>query len=357
MPESASLIAQLEDVVQHGTPPKRLAMLNQVTALFLEGSSQFSEDQVRLFDDLYGLLIAEIEEKSRAELSRRLAPVANAPVELVRRLAKDDDIAVAGPMLTLSPRLGEEDLLAIASSKSQAHLFAISSRAGIEEAVADVLIRRGDREVVRKLASNPGAKLSEDGYCNMIKRAEKDGVLAETVAQRSDVPDHLFRELLLRATEVVQRRLLAAAKPETQAEIQRVLMQVSDEVSAQARPKLDYTQSVQKIRALAAKGGIGEKELAEFARAEQYEDTVAALGQISQVPIEIIDHLLGGERPDPILILCKAYGFAWPTVRDIIVARPGNRGKSETALNSAFANFDKLSVTTAQRVVRFWQAA
>jgi uncharacterized protein (DUF2336 family) len=357
MPENTSLMSQLEDVVQHGTPQKRNAMLNQITMLFLEGASQFNEEHVHLFDDLFGRLTAEIEEKARAELSRRLAPIGNAPLELMRRLAKDDDIAIAGPVLLQSSRLAADDLLAIATSKSQAHLFAISGRAGIDEAVTDVLVRRGDREVVRKLASNPRARLSESGYSSMIKRAEKDGVLAETVAQRSDIPDHLFRELLTQATDVVQRRLLAAAKPETQAEIRRVLMQISDEVNSQGRPKRDYSQSVQTVRKLAASGKLGEKQLAEFAKAERYEETVAALGQLSSVPIEVIDRLMCGERPDPILILCKAVGFEWDTVREIIVARPGGRGKSDIALDTALANFDKLSASTAQRVVRFWQAA
>ena len=58
------------------------------------------------------------------------------------------------------------------------------------------------------------------------------------VALRSDIPDHMFRDLLSRATEVVQRRLLAKARPETQAEIRRVPAKVSGEVDrAEASPR------------------------------------------------------------------------------------------------------------------------
>jgi uncharacterized protein (DUF2336 family) len=355
MNPAASLIPELEDIVQSGTPEKRAEMLKRMTSLFLEGAPRFNEDHIRLFDDVFGRLIEEIELRARAELSRRLAPLPNAPLELLRRLSRDDDIAVAGPVLAESPRLGGEDLLSVARSKSQAHLFAISGRSGLDEKLTDVLVQRGDRDVVRKIAANPGARLSDTGYSSIIRRAERDGVLAETVAQRADIPDNLFRELLTRATEVVQRRLLAAARPETQAEIRRVLAKVSDEVSAGNKPERDYGEAQLKIRALNEAGHLGEPELSEFAKTAKYEETVAALAELSAVPIDVVDRLMGGERPDPVLILCKAAGYSWSTVRAIIMARSGG-GKSSAALEAACANFDKLSPSTAQRVVRFWQA-
>src|SRR5882672_10999637 len=92
------------------------------------GPSGFSEGVVGLFDDVLSRLIEEIETKARTELADRLAPVGNAPVKVVRRLASDDEISVAGPLLRQSSRLNDADLIGIAQSKSQAHLLAISSR-------------------------------------------------------------------------------------------------------------------------------------------------------------------------------------------------------------------------------------
>ncbi len=138
-------------------------------------------------------------------------------------------------MLAQSQRLVTADLVEIASSKGAEHLFAISSRPQIETQVTDILVRRGDFAVKRKLAGNSGAQISESGFNSLLRSAEHDSVLAETVALRTDIPDHLFRELLSRATEVVQRRLLAKAQPETQAEIRRVLAKVSGEVGRASR--------------------------------------------------------------------------------------------------------------------------
>jgi hypothetical protein len=80
------------------------------------------------------------------------------------------------------------------------------------------------------------------------------------------------------------------------------------------------------------------------------------LSRLCAVPIEIVDRLMNGDRPDPILILCKSSGWGWATVRAIITVRPGSKGTSSQGLDSAYSNFERLSPATAQRVMRFWQA-
>jgi uncharacterized protein (DUF2336 family) len=354
MSAAGSLIPELEDVLQHGSREKRAEALRRITTLFVDGASSYNEKHVSVFDDVFGRLIAEIEAKARAELSRQLAPVENAPAEIVRQLAKDDDISIAGPMLQQSARLKETDLVEIAKNKSQAHLLAISARTGIGEAITDVLVKRGDQKVIHKVAGNQRARLSETGFSTLVKRAEGDGALAEKVGQRPDIPPHLFRNLLMQATEVVQKGLLARAKPETAAEIRRVLAKVAGEIGAKASPR-DYAAAQREVAALREAGTLSEKELADFAKAERFEETVVALALLCGVPLEVADRLMSAERADPVLILCKSAGFGWQTVRSIMTARPGRQGTSNQGLDEAYANFEKLSPSTAQRVVRFWQ--
>src|SRR5690606_26777966 len=155
---------------------------------------------------------------------------------------------------------------------------------------------------------------------------ERDGMLAEKVGMRPDIPPRMFRDLLLKATEVVQQRLLASARPETRAEIQRVLAKVSQEVgSAGAR---DFTAAQRTIDALHQQGKLDEAALADFAKSGKYEETVASLAKLCAVPIEVVDRLMSGDRPDPVLILCKSAGWGWPTVRAIIATRSGGKGTS-----------------------------
>ena len=57
------------------------------------------------------------------------------------------------------------------------------------------------------------------------------------------------------------------------------------------------------------------------------------------------------------LILCKAAGLSWPTVKAVITVRPDGKAPSSQGLDAAFANYGRLSASTAQRVVRFWQVS
>jgi len=356
MTASPSLLPELEDVVQNGTPERRAAMLRRITTLFLDGAPQFQDQHIALFDDVILCLVTQIEAQVLAELSRSLAPVANAPAGVMRRLAHDDNIAVAGPVLKLSPQLDEPDLKFIAETKSQAHLLALSGRDSLSEKVSDILVERGDRNVAYNVAANPGAQLSNNAFAQLVARSQDDNALAEKVGSRTDIPPHLFRDLLIKATDVVQRRLLASARPETQDEIRAILERVSGEVGAKIGvvPR-DYAAALDKMRKLHADGALGEDELADAANAQHYEETIAALSVLCEVPVDVIDRLLAGERSDPILILGRSAGFAWETVRAVINVRPGGKGTSTQGVDSARDNFDKLTAQTAQRVVRFWQ--
>jgi uncharacterized protein (DUF2336 family) len=351
----ASLIPELEHALETGSPARRVDTLRRITDLFLDGADSFTEDHVDLFDNVLGRLIDEIETRALVELSHRLAPISNAPIGVVGRLAHNDDITVAGPVLQRSPRLGDDVLVDVAQSKSQAHLLAISSRQSVAQLVTDVLVRRGDRDVARSIAGNDKASFSENGFAALVKRAENDGELAEKIGRRADIPPHLFRAMLVRATEVVQQRLLAVAHPEIRDEIQRVLAKVADEVKAQGPKPRDFSSAQRTVIALRNAGELDEAQLLKFAEAAQYDEVVTALSELCAVSTTAIDRFMHGQRPDPVLILGKAAGFAWPTVRAVMMVRPSGNMKQPPGLETAQMNFERLAPATAQRVVRFWQ--
>jgi uncharacterized protein (DUF2336 family) len=354
MATSVSLISELEDAIARGSSEKRIETLRRVTDLFLLNSDSFSEPQVGLFDDVIGKLAAEIETKARVELSNRLAPVANAPVNVVRDLAHDDEIDVAAPVLTQSPRLTETDIVGIAKEKSQDHLLAISARPQIGETITDVLVARGNQRVVRAVARNEKAKFSEFGFTTLVKRSEGDDVLAERVGLRADIPQHHFKTLLGKATEQVREKLAAAAPAATR-DVARVVSGIAEKIGSEAgvAPGYDFATAQRLIAHIQRNGKLTEQHVADFARDRKVAETIAALSALCQIPIEVVERLTLGERPDPILILTKAAGFSWSSVRAIIQARPVPMGTS--GLDEASENFDRLSTVTAQRVMRFWQ--
>jgi uncharacterized protein (DUF2336 family) len=349
-----SLIVELEDALRRGSPQRRAETLRRITDLFLGSADRFSADQIALFDEVIGRLIEHIETRALADLSERLGPVATAPEQVMRHLARNDAIAVAGPVLTQSPRLDQADLVEIAASKGQAHLLAIAQRPALAEAVTEVLVRRGNPYVKRNVAANPAAVFSAATYGELVASARADRTLAERMVRRADIPPVTLCALLTQATEEVRVRLIAASPPERHAEIRQVLERVSGEIAEELPKPRDYAAVIRALLLEHPDGKVPEKQLVQFAAGRQFDCIVAALSLLAVLPAVLIEKLITGERPEPVLILCKAARFKWPTARALLRSRPGPRPSTQ-ALTEACDDFNRLSVTSAQQMLRYWQ--
>jgi uncharacterized protein (DUF2336 family) len=357
MSVTSLLIPGLDDIVRDGDPKRRAEAARRITELFLLKLAGLRSDHVDLFDGILTGLIPHTEIALRADLAERLCVLGNAPRALVGQLAGDDDITIAGPLLRRSVVIDESALIEIARIKGQGHLLAISERPKLSADLTDVIVRRGDRDVVRRAAGNAGALFSEDGYSTLIKRAGRDGVLTLTVGRRADLSDLQLKELLEGSMDIIRRRLLEVVKPDRQTRIKQLMSGISG-VPESVENGRDFVPAQRAILALHGAGQLDEAALFGFAKSHKYEEAVAALCAMSGVKIATLDRLIGGDRYDPILIVGKTIGLEWATVRALILLRLGpSRVPSLTDIESARLNFVKLMPSTAERVVTFWQTA
>jgi uncharacterized protein (DUF2336 family) len=357
MDNRKSPIAELEDAIQWGSPGKRVDTMRRVTDLFVGTADRLSEQQVELFDDVLGRLISKIEGTAIAELSARLGPIGNAPLDVVQKLARHDDIAVAEPILMHSPRLGDKDLIEIAHSKTQAHLLAISGRSQIGATVTDALLQRGDYDVFHKLAENNGANFSDLGFTTLVKHSESDPQLAEKVGVRLDIPPRLFQDLLARATETVRVRLLSSTGPEHRHRVARILATISDRTHHEAgyQSEQDYEQAHKRALLMLSKNKLNETAVLDDAKAGRYADMIAAMALLCGAPARMVGNLLQSEHAEALLIPCKAGGLAWPTACAVLASGAAGCSMSEPDFETARNDYVKLSPDSAKRGLRFWQ--
>ena len=353
---NASLIAELEAAINGGSQEKHAETLQRVTDLFLGNVDRLNDAQISTFDDVLCLLIKRIETKALAELSARLAPVANAPPEVVRNLARHEEIIVAGPVLTQSGQLTANDLIEIARTKGQPHLLAISGRARLDEAVTDQLLSGGDREVAQKLVENTGAWFSQAGFSTLAKRAATDEGLAKNFSQRLDIPPQVLRELLSLATETVKSCLIVHAPSEVKDEIQNIVASISGEVSREASAPRDFTRAEELISSMRRRIELNEAALLKFANSQKYEEMVAALAALCCASVQSVAALMRSERNDGILITCKAAGLKWATVSAILKNRFAHRAVADAELAQSKADYLVLSQATAERTLGYWKA-
>lgn len=358
MEAQQSLIADVENAIACGSSDQRVNTLRRITDLFVSSSDSYSAEQVDVFDDVITRLAEEIETKARAELANRLAPVTNAPVATVRKLARDPSIAVAGPVLSQSKSLTEADLLSFADGQDQARLLAISKRAAISEKVGDMLATKGDQDVVRSVARNAGARFSDAGFGKLVERSISDDELAVSVGLRADVPKEHFHALVSKASEAVFKKL-AASNPAAVGEVNRVLYDLTGhQGGTQEKVVRNYVQAKAAFEELQRSGKSIEATVQLYARKGKFEEVIVVISRLCQLPIDAVERILADKRVDNdlALLVIKAADMTWPTAKLILDMRFGADGMTAQASMTARQHFERLQVATAKRVVRFYQA-
>ena len=347
------LIHELDSSISHSTDQRRSAMLRHLTDLFLVGSDQYSEEEVDLIDDVFVRLVGTIEQSARALLAIRIGPVAIAPPKILRVLACDDAIEVASPVLTQAVRLDVETLVECARTKTQEHLLAISRRKTLPEALTDVLVERGDQQVVLSTAKNAGARFSGKGFDTLVKRSHGDDALTSCVGMRADLPPQILEQLLNAASEKV-RKTLVAEREYAKADIERAIDEIAGRIQTGAATQpLGYAAALVLVKSMYEAGQLTTAKLQEFAVTGRFEEMVASLSVMSNVPTAVIEQNMRDTRTESLLVLSRAIGLSWETTRSIMMLAAKRYRRSTTGIDQAMPSFFRLRQSTAQQILDF----
>jgi uncharacterized protein (DUF2336 family) len=352
----SSLINEIQDPTVSGLTKRQLRALTRITDLFVAGSGRYSKQQIELFDEVFKTLVAVIELKTRVKLSQHLATNPHAPATLVRAFAFDDAIAVAAPVLRQSTALSESDLVVNASTQSQGHLQAIAQRRTVSEAITEILIERGEPDVVHTVAKNAGARISETSFRELVVRSGDDAQLALHVGARHDIPRHHFLKLLETASASVCSKIVAANPKFTDA-VRGAVTEVIDDINLEVRNKSPgHVRAKKRVKWLANWKDLGEADVHTAARAQNFEQTVMALSALAGCPVEMAERAILNENPGAVQVLAKAAGCSWTTAKALLLMTAADRWMSKMELDRARENFERLETRTAKRVLEFHHA-
>jgi len=354
MAEAASFLTELEDAVSRGTPESCLRALWHATDILIAG--RYSEEQIVTFGEVINRLAQEIERTARVQLSNKLAPSSNAPFSVIRKLAFDDSIDVAGPVLRQSERIDTKTLIANARTKSQQHLLAISKRKSLSDAVTDVLVVRGSPEVVTSVAANDGARFSGLGLLHLLQRSEEDSILAEQLGLRKDIPRHLFQQLIAKAWDEVKRKL-ANERPDMGDLIHNVVTDLTGTIHAKFGPaSKNYFAAKRMVGRLQQYGELNEDKVFEFAHSLKFNETAVALSLLCDVPADVVERALVDSNREAVLILAKAIDFSWATTMSLLFLGAPNYRITAGDLERMQNDFRKLNVETSKHVLSVYRS-
>jgi len=351
MSPQLALLKEVERAVADGARGRRSEILRRVTDLFIVGADHFSDLEIQLFDEVIARLAGEIEHSALALLSMRLALIAKAPPRTIRRLAFDEDVDIAGPVLSRSERLDEVTLVENARSKSQGHLLAISRRPILSQAVTEVLVERGEGQVLISVASNRGAKFSNAGFSILVEKSKGDEELALQVGDRPDMPTPLFRRLVKLASERVRMRL-QTAYPERIKEICEAVGEAAIHLQAEVAEKVKSSET----RLAASKNSVDAANTIDaLAKAKDLGEVAAGLSMLSELPKSFVESAMRERRSETFLIIARAIGLSSATVKGIMRLRTEAKLIPEHDIAQWLSTYERIAPKTAREIMAFYR--
>jgi uncharacterized protein (DUF2336 family) len=289
-------------------PAKRHELLRALTDAFFETEPALTATERDLFDDIVERVLDDVEPRARQELAERLAERADAPHRVVVRLA-GDIIAVAAPVLTRSPVLGDDDLASLAQRESQGHLLAISRRDRLSERITDILVDRGDPVVLDSVVENRGAQFSAPGVATLVDKARSHETLWRRLADRADLAVLVAQQLTPALAESMAaetaRRGIGLAPAQSQTLLQEMRATLAARLYAAAARARPLDELVDLIAAGKLRFGDAVLELAD---ADRVSDLAILVGGRAGVECHIFVRDLFAPDEQLLMRTCRA---AW----------------------------------------------
>lgn len=350
-----SRLLELIALAQEPSSGRRRELLRRITDVFVSQGDPVQSAELKLYDEVMSQLASDLEETVRAELATRLAPVSAPPTGLIADLARDQSIAVAGPILTHSPALSDEVLIDVAKSRGQEHLRAISERQTVSEAVTDTIVERGDDQTLGVLLRNDGARLSRESHETAVRRASVNPDLHEAVVDRKSLPADLLNEMYFVVEARLRTQILQRNGDIDPATLDRALekswMTVAPKVGGLPP---DYEAIRLEVDELRQQNRITPTVLAGFLRNRETTRFLVALCSLAEVDFQTGQGILERRELDALAIVCRAAGLDRPLFLTFVVLLMEKTGAGMAKAREYGGLYDGLSLETARRAVRFW---
>lgn len=350
----ARLLNELEHSIDQHSGSTH-AILRKVTDLFASCAGNYTPETLSLYDGVFSKLVEHIDASARAALSERLADYDQAPEKIAKALALDSSIEVAEPMLARGA-LSDETLAECAANGTQQHLLSIASRKHVSETLSDIIITRGDDQVLGTLIKNEGAEISESGFERLVDNVVAKDWLADCLSLRNDISESVFRSLVSRASDEVRQRIAERvsqrAIKSTDPDDRRV---VNRSLAGLAYDSIDYRVAGLAVTERAGGKTINESLVADFANEQKFAEVAVALSRLCNIQIEEIENIFARKWESPVAIILKALGFHLPTLTAIHQCRPYANNRDESDFRKVKSEFISVRQATAQRILRFYQ--
>jgi uncharacterized protein (DUF2336 family) len=295
------------------------AHLAQKISSLVPGLDRDAEDKVaRMTFEVLETLARDQATRVRQILSETLKDVAQAPPAVIKRLARDAEIAVAGPVLRCSPVLTDEDLIEIIRSDPiRGALGAISGRPEVSANVADAIVDADDEEAIALLLANDSAQIREATLDRVVDRAADVEVWHAPLVKRPQLPAKAAKKIARFLAENLIKVLLERADldAETVEQVKKVVDRRIEDGDLKPAGEGKFERPAGESPEAAAKRLHGEKKLDEkllesAIAAGDSEFAIAAIALLADVPAKVVGKAVTTQSPKGVLAVSWKAGLS-----------------------------------------------
>lgn len=319
--------AQADQLLADDTDEEVRRALARKIAAIAPGLGPAETDRARaLAFDTLKQLAQDQAARVREMLAEELKADPSIAPEIIQRLATDEEISVAAPVLEFSPVLTDEDILSIISRGIDSRaLSAISRRSEVNSDVSDAIVATDDEAAIASLLGNAKAQIREE----TLDRLTDTG--AERVTWHAPLVKRpaLSGKAISRLARFVARNLvetLAARHdidPATAAKVSETL----DRRIAEGDPYLEPAKAngddseeelpLDKARRALKNAGTPDEAMVQMLEARDHGQVIAAIAVLNQVDIELVQKTFARRTAKSVVALCWRAGFSAATAGKI----------------------------------------
>jgi len=251
--------------------------------------------------------------KVRQILSETLKDVTNAPLDVIKYLAMDGELAVAGPVLECSPVLNDEDLIEIISLGTvKGGLNAISKRQGVGEGVSEAIVATDDEEAIADLLGNSTAQIREQTLDDLIEKADSIELWHAPLVSRPKLPSGAATRLAQFVADSLLETLASRDDLDDET-LEAVKSMVHHRISAEGQgDSLDFLKGdppIDVAERLMAAGRLDENVIGKALQANDYPFVFAALVIRAGVDVKVASKIFSAHSAKGVTALVWKSGL------------------------------------------------
>lgn len=358
-PQMTPLLVKLYDSQRlHGlaTDKQPFARVELTSAVCELLEMELSPRESELIADVMVQLMRQAEIDLRQALAQKLSNLDNVPLRLILQLA-NDDISVAGSILSKSAVLSDLDLIYIIKAKGAEHWQSIAKRPKMSDQMINILVDTGEEGTLQTLIKNTNISLTEYAVDVCANKACENEALAKPLLQRPEITPDIAKRLYQHVGEALKSYISDSHDVEVDS-----IADLVDDVIEEFTGNDDSTDGLSPTQTMLKDAQrYKDKDLLSFKlmlgtlRRGQFPAFVAQFSKYTGMAPDIVKDILLQENGQGLAIACKAYGVEQSDFVSIFLLtnniRDANKMVDMKVMNKAISYFTRIEAKVACDII------